>query len=491
MANIVLKAFFKKYRDAIQSNQEYRNALNKEAVHYFQEEIEDLKSQISLLDQKREKDFNNKYKQALETLRQNGMSNLTFTQISKTLRNKFLDHFTDLKELGVDTGHVYSNLTTASKGKAQSEIFEGTKLEIREYREIQSLSPKDLKDIAKTIALISSYTSTLEQLDKIQNRNDLISFLKKSKTFRDTSRSADLSTLVGIKSAITSSFESKNSKGLAELGDQILKDSVGSIQVDTTINMARKITATENGVAVTFEIAAFNQFKGNIAQSVKTAFTGLLDSMIQNPDGLPKTIDKALENALLAEFTKEDLLKLFPNVSASKTIIEAYVDIFSEILKNGKSKPYSSRSQTPNSIVSSKKIPLKMTGVKPKKIKVVETSIGSTTAINVVNLLSLQNLINSQLQDVISANMGDGSRRNVLNYRTGRLAGSAKVESLSESRTGMITAFYSYMKNPYATFSQGGQQANPTTRDPKLLISKSIREIAATQVANRLRAVAL
>jgi len=57
------------------------------------------------------------------------------------------------------------------------------------------------------------------------------------------------------------------------------------------------------------------------------------------------------------------------------------------------------------------------------------------------------------------------------------------------SREGAITAFYTYMKNPYATFSEGGQQSRPRTRDPKLLISKSIRELAATRVANRLRAV--
>jgi hypothetical protein len=62
---------------------------------------------------------------------------------------------------------------------------------------------------------------------------------------------------------------------------------------------------------------------------------------------------------------------------------------------------------------------------------------------------------------------------------------------MTESRQGMITAFYSYMKNPYATFSQGGRQQDPKTRDPKLLIAASIREIAAQQVANRLRAVAV
>jgi len=110
---------------------------------------------------------------------------------------------------------------------------------------------------------------------------------------------------------------------------------------------------------------------------------------------------------------------------------------------------------------------------------------------NQINLTSLQSLLNKHLQDVITANMGDGSRKNILNYRTGRFASTVKVEQLSESRAGMITAFYSYMKNPYATFSQGGRQSVPTSRDPKLLIAGSIREIAATMVGNRMRSVAL
>ena len=105
------------------------------------------------------------------------------------------------------------------------------------------------------------------------------------------------------------------------------------------------------------------------------------------------------------------------------------------------------------------------------------------------SLVSIQNLLNQGLASQIQKNMGTGSSKNILNYRTGRLAESAKVETMSQSREGMITAFYSYMRNPYATFSFGGQQANPASRDPKLLISKSIREIGATMVGNRMRAV--
>lgn len=105
------------------------------------------------------------------------------------------------------------------------------------------------------------------------------------------------------------------------------------------------------------------------------------------------------------------------------------------------------------------------------------------------SVLNLQNLINAGLAETIKRNMGNGTRRDVLNLRSGRLAESAKVVKVSEGRTGAITAFYTYMRNPYATFSQGGRQQYPRSRDPKLLISKSIREIAQQLKINELRAV--
>lgn len=104
---------------------------------------------------------------------------------------------------------------------------------------------------------------------------------------------------------------------------------------------------------------------------------------------------------------------------------------------------------------------------------------------------ALQAIINSRLTETIKRNMGDGSRRDILNLRTGRFAESVEVKKVTTSREGMITAFYMYMKNPYATFSAGGRQQNPRSRDPKLLVSKSIREVVSENVANKLRAVAL
>jgi hypothetical protein len=126
----------------------------------------------------------------------------------------------------------------------------------------------------------------------------------------------------------------------------------------------------------------------------------------------------------------------------------------------------------------------KLQQVKKKPEKVVEKK-----PVVAGSLIDLQTLINTHLQSAISANMGDGTAKNILNYRTGRFAASATVTGLSESRQGMITAFYEYMKNPYQTFEPGYRQGSPKTRDPKLLIATSIRQIAATKVGNKLRAV--
>jgi hypothetical protein len=181
---------------------------------------------------------------------------------------------------------------------------------------------------------------------------------------------------------------------------------------------------------------------------------------------------------------------LMQNIEGSNTIAQDIEQGLVNILKTGK---VNLAKHTPNKGKSKKEqINVDKTPNTTKKLVSKVSKQGSVTKPPPnANLINLAVLINSQLQDVISANMGDGSSRSVLNYRTGRFASTVKVEQLSISRQGMITAFYSYMKNPYATFSTGGRQSIPKSRDPKLLISKSIREIAQQVVSNSLRTIAL
>jgi hypothetical protein len=208
----------------------------------------------------------------------------------------------------------------------------------------------------------------------------------------------------------------------------------------------------------------------------------------------------AVHEGRIRREVEQELLNIIRFVPGSNTITQDIVeDVTNAVLRKIGGKPRKLKPHVPvgdkvditpivaratTSVVSGpKKTKKSGSSTKPAPLRL-RTNKGQFTS-----LVSLQNLLNQNLATQIQKNMGTGARKDILNYQTGRFAESAKVEKMSQSREGMITAFYSYMRNPYATFSFGGQQENPATRDPKLLISKSIREIGATMVANRMRAV--
>jgi hypothetical protein len=243
-------------------------------------------------------------------------------------------------------------------------------------------------------------------------------------------------------------------------------------------------------------------FKNEIPEKLSEKLTGRggflsLTLQLYTVNNQLSVKESKVRNDLLNEI-KEELRKVVLQIPGSDTMEQDVVNLVKQALVQGiTGKGLAIKLQKHDLVTAAQSTKSK----KPKKpTAIVGTLVSKQTrkkapaskpvlVVGNASLINLQNLINRQLQDVISANMGDGNRRNVLNYRTGRLASSAKVEYMSQSRAGMITAFYSYMKNPYATFSDGGKQQYPRSRDPKLLISKSIREIAAQQVGNRLRAV--
>jgi hypothetical protein len=184
------------------------------------------------------------------------------------------------------------------------------------------------------------------------------------------------------------------------------------------------------------------------------------------------------------------LANLLLRIKSSPSVIDNIQILITNTILNKKSKSTKKSQVLLNSVVPIKK--------RRKSIKVVQKTSTKLRTDNTTkfiegkatpNLSNIQNIINSLLHQKLRQNMGDGSRRDVLNYRTGRFAESVKVERLTQGREGMLTAYYNYMKYPYATFSAGGRQEFPRSRDPKLLISKSIREILQEQMITRMRAV--
>ena len=95
--------------------------------------------------------------------------------------------------------------------------------------------------------------------------------------------------------------------------------------------------------------------------------------------------------------------------------------------------------------------------------------------------LQMMVLINKELPQTIKANMDLPALQN----RTGRFAESVKVVDAVQTRQGFPSFGYTYQKNPYQTFEPGFAQGSPE-RDPRALISRSIREIAVDLAIGRL-----
>lgn len=97
---------------------------------------------------------------------------------------------------------------------------------------------------------------------------------------------------------------------------------------------------------------------------------------------------------------------------------------------------------------------------------------------------SLISLINAKLPPAVRANMGkDGA----LNNRTGRLSESVRLAGVERTPQGYPRLLYTYQRSPYDVFDPvlGALPWATPGRDPKILIDKSIRDIARDMAIGR------
>lgn len=96
--------------------------------------------------------------------------------------------------------------------------------------------------------------------------------------------------------------------------------------------------------------------------------------------------------------------------------------------------------------------------------------------------LRLLALINKELPSTVRKNMDLPALQN----RTGRFAESVKLTDISQTPQGFPSIGYTYQRDPYQVFETGskGNWSSPE-RDPRSLIDKSIREIAAQYALGR------
>ena len=284
-------------------------------------------------------------------------------------------------------------------------------------------------------------------------------------------------------------------------------------QAKVSAMMQLSLLNQEAGRALTAMGTRLNQLIGAVdvlgrgrsvdERGAEKAVDGLIDALLPVVKVIEKTANRLLNSNSLDPQLRATITKILTDAQTTKTMVETkgspsvLESIANEIAAalSGKAKPKRQVTTIKNTekiklSVGSKaksKIP-KVTPSSSKKPNIRKISASKNIIVDTA-IPNLQSLLNRNLVERVKQNMGTGGRRDILNLRSGRFAESVRVERLSESRGGAITAFYSYMRNPYATFSSGGRQENPRSRDPKLLISKSIRELAQTITQQRLRAV--
>lgn len=248
--------------------------------------------------------------------------------------------------------------------------------------------------------------------------------------------------------------------------------------------------------------AALAKFaKANLTSTtvnLKSEFDNIISNIIKIEDRARAVLEQYPDS--LKEAALENLDTLV-NLRGSPSMKEHIRDLTISTLKGEKVK--STKASFNNIELTKLEDPLKKTRIEvqrlirelrgaTKKAKVLAEKKKSTQLRTqkgqFISPVSIMNLLNSRLAQQIQNNMGKGTAKAVLNYRTGRFAESAQVVNVS-SRDGAITAFYSYMKNPYATFAPGGAQSSPASRDPNKLIQLSIRQLATGIMANRLKVV--
>ena len=111
------------------------------------------------------------------------------------------------------------------------------------------------------------------------------------------------------------------------------------------------------------------------------------------------------------------------------------------------------------------------------KKKVVSSKAGGGSQVSNFKLLAA---INTNLTKTIQKNMISPA----LNYRSGRFAESVRLTDISVTQRGFPSIGYTYQKFPYQTFEVGGAQGTQA-RDPRKLIDRSIREVAAQLALGR------
>lgn len=323
--------------------------------------------------------------------------------------------------------------------------------------------------LGKTMFIVSSFSYSITQIKKA-----MLNELEKRGAISEKGKqevSKNLHKGHGSKGTAVSQVEiAKSVSALDETSKKLLLHNLGeaSSKVDVeaqkqyreiiklVTNSRQIVTKAGKLTADYVSIISFQTSKGNIGDSAH---------------------EKALK-AVYRNFIKQitpDLADMEGSSSLKQKAEKMVVDKFRGVKNTkvtGKSKSYKSKTKsktgTKNKIGNASAVVAKSKYRRGRKTK-------ATSGVS-SHPLQLIGLINKELPNTVRKNMKEPALVN----RTGRFAESVQVTDIVKTPKGFPSIGYTYQRNPYQVFEEGssGNWANGN-RDPRDLIDKSIREIAA------------
>lgn len=192
--------------------------------------------------------------------------------------------------------------------------------------------------------------------------------------------------------------------------------------------------------------------------------------------------NKVKELRKILDKEKVQIAQQWASAKGSPSMVDLYRNTIVELFLKGKAKPKKRANKAKFKSTRKRSIPVYSPELTP-------TAIIKKNEDEETDLSSLLGFLNRKLHDKIQQNMGKGRSQQILNYRTGRFARSAKIQNLLPSKQkGSLIAEVKYQRAPYSVFEKGGRMYKPG-RDPERIFGRSIRQLLQEEKIAELRRV--
>lgn len=448
MSHPKLHAFLTKLDDELGKYKEYRSELNREPHTFVFHKVSLLNETLKQLRKGHKMDLDKKDESAIKVIVDNAAQDL-------------------VKQLRVINGG-----TLKSPGGRTTLIFDkDTNVPIPKYRDISlpytaftRVKFAYRSSMNAMFTELQNYLRNHKTLDTIKTKNG--SEKKSIMYFFDAGHDKNAGVFerfldektAGIMNVLNSSIEKDSDKAR----DKLLAELRNATGIDLKIKKVDDLST----IIISIESTSVNRSRG--------AQTGIKSRKIR------KKLKDFINSSAMEELEGSDSLKQ-QKIKKTKNEI---LDPFRKVKNATVSKSHKIKKSKQSTVSKKEKIKAKRKAAsiavvaKARKTKARRKAKASPAS----SMLQMIAMINKELPDTVRKNMQPPALEN----RSGRFADSVRVTEVAQTPRGFPSVGYTYQRRPYEVFEMGspGPWSSPE-RDPRKLIDKSIREIAARMAIGR------